>query len=107
MEKIKAKAAYALYELEPKVIKMISDEKKNNGVNKDFTVNKAIQFFFKNRTNKKMGGYDYEFNPKGRGRVYIYVSLKNAGLLNTEKSLKTENFNTIINTAVKFYIKNK
>jgi len=106
MKKIKAKAAYSLFELEPKTKKLIDKEKKDNGVNKDFTVNKSIEYFFKNRTKIKPK-YNYDFDPKGRERVYIYVTLKNAKLLNTEKDLKDVAFNSIINTAVKFYFKNR
>jgi len=97
---------YGLYELEPDVKKMIDNEKKENGIAKDFTVNKAVDFFFSNRF-AGIEGYKYSFEPKGRKRVYVYLKKETCKLLEKESADYEINWNCIINESVKFYLKDK
>jgi len=101
------KEGYRNYELEPGVIEQIGKQKKNNGIAKDFTVNKAIEFFFAQRSITKGEKYVYEFNTEGRGNVYFYLKRESYDLLDAESTETKEPFNRIINEAVKFYLKNK
>ena len=99
------KEGYRNYELEANIVALISNEKKDKGIAKDFTVNKAIEFFFKNRMIEG-DKYKYSFDPNGRKSVYIYLKSENNTLLEKESELTGEPFNRIVNESVKFYIKN-
>ncbi len=97
---------YRNYQLEENVVSLIDSEKKDNGISKDFTINKAIEYYFENRTINN-DGHDYKFETKGRSDVYFYLKRENHNLLEEESSRYEIPFNWIINEAVKFYINNK
>jgi hypothetical protein len=100
------KEGYRHYELELDVVELIDQQKKEFGISKDFTINKSIEYYFKNRV-EEPESEDYNFSSKGRKSIYIYLNKENNNLLGLESKRISKSFNNIINEAVKFYLKNK